>query len=69
MVPSRVIAYDIGIDYGPVPGMQKAHRHHHAPHPVPDDALMSTMRPNDQMHLPGLGVPVDPRTGFGSTPS
>jgi hypothetical protein len=22
------------------------------------------MRPNDQMHLPGLGVPVHPRTGF-----
>jgi hypothetical protein len=22
------------------------------------------MRPNDQMHLPGLGVPVDPWTGF-----
>ena len=26
---------------------------------------MSTgLRPNDQMHLPGLGVPVDPWTGF-----
>lgn len=25
---------------------------------------MSSMRPNDQMHLPGLGVPVDPWTGF-----
>jgi hypothetical protein len=24
---------------------------------------MTTMRPNDQMHLPGLGVPVDPWTG------
>ena len=22
-----------------------------------------TLRPNDQMHLPGLGVPVDPWTG------
>jgi len=22
------------------------------------------LRPNDQMHLPGLGVPVDPWTGF-----
>jgi len=25
---------------------------------------MSGMRPNDQMSLPGLGVPVDPWTGF-----
>lgn len=26
---------------------------------------MSTgLRPNDQMHLPGLGVPVDPWTGY-----
>jgi hypothetical protein len=25
---------------------------------------MSSMRPNDQMHLPGLGIPVDPWTGF-----
>ena len=24
---------------------------------------MSGLRPNDQMHLPGLGVPVDPWTG------
>jgi hypothetical protein len=24
---------------------------------------MSSVRPNDQMHLPGLGVPVDPWTG------
>lgn len=24
---------------------------------------MASFRPNDQMHLPGLGVPVDPRTG------
>ena len=24
---------------------------------------MSSLRPNDQMHLPGLGVPVDPWTG------
>jgi hypothetical protein len=24
---------------------------------------MPSFRPNDQMHLPGLGVPVDPRTG------
>jgi hypothetical protein len=24
---------------------------------------MPGFRPNDQMHLPGLGVPVDPRTG------
>ena len=26
--------------------------------------MTSAMRPNDQMHLPGLGVPVDPWTGF-----
>lgn len=26
------------------------------------------MRPNDQMHLPGFGVPVDPRTGFALKP-
>ena len=25
---------------------------------------MSSVRPNDQMHLPGLGVPVDPWTGY-----
>ena len=24
---------------------------------------MPSFRPNDQMHLPGLGVPVDPQTG------
>jgi hypothetical protein len=24
---------------------------------------MPSFRPNEQMHLPGLGVPVDPRTG------
>ena len=24
---------------------------------------MSGLRPNEQMHLPGLGVPVDPHTG------
>lgn len=24
---------------------------------------MTGFRPNDQMHLPGLGVPVDPRSG------
>jgi hypothetical protein len=24
---------------------------------------MSGLRPNDQMHLPGLGIPVDPWTG------
>jgi len=24
---------------------------------------MSSIRPNEQMHLPGLGVPVDPWTG------
>ena len=24
---------------------------------------MSSMRPNDQMSLPGLGIPVDPHTG------
>ena len=24
---------------------------------------MSSERPNDQMHLPGFGVPVDPHTG------
>jgi len=24
---------------------------------------MPGFRPNEQMHLPGLGVPVDPRTG------
>jgi hypothetical protein len=24
---------------------------------------MTALRPNDQMHLPGLGVPVDPWTG------
>jgi len=29
---------------------------------------MSSMRPNDQMHLPGLGVPVDPWTGFALPP-
>jgi hypothetical protein len=26
--------------------------------------MSSGLRPNDQMHLPGLGVPVDPWTGF-----
>jgi hypothetical protein len=26
--------------------------------------LSGSVRPNDQMHLPGLGVPVDPWTGF-----
>jgi hypothetical protein len=26
--------------------------------------MANAMRPNDQMHLPGLGVPVDPWTGF-----
>ena len=25
---------------------------------------MSSMRPNEQMHLPGLGVPVDPHNGY-----
>ena len=25
---------------------------------------MTGLRPNDQMHMPGLGVPVDPWTGF-----
>jgi hypothetical protein len=25
--------------------------------------MSSGLRPNDQMHLPGLGVPVDPWTG------
>jgi hypothetical protein len=24
---------------------------------------MSGLRPNEQMHLPGLGVPIDPHTG------
>jgi len=24
---------------------------------------MTAIRPNDQMHLPGLGIPVDPWTG------
>lgn len=24
---------------------------------------MAGLRPNDQMHLPGLGVPIDPHTG------
>jgi hypothetical protein len=24
---------------------------------------MTSVRPNDQMHLPGLGIPVDPWTG------
>ena len=26
--------------------------------------MNNSARPNDQMHLPGLGVPVDPWTGF-----
>jgi len=26
--------------------------------------MSGSARPNDQMHLPGLGVPVDPWTGF-----
>ena len=26
--------------------------------------MSSGVRPNDQMHLPGLGVPVDPWTGW-----
>ena len=26
--------------------------------------MTSALRPNEQMHLPGLGVPVDPWTGF-----
>jgi hypothetical protein len=26
--------------------------------------LSGSARPNDQMHLPGLGVPVDPWTGY-----
>ena len=26
--------------------------------------MRGSERPNDQMHLPGLGVPVDPWTGF-----
>ena len=26
--------------------------------------MSNSARPNDQMHLPGLGVPVDPWTGF-----
>jgi len=25
--------------------------------------MSGSMRPNDQMHLPGLGVPIDPLTG------
>jgi hypothetical protein len=25
--------------------------------------VSGSMRPNDQMHLPGLGIPVDPMTG------
>jgi len=30
--------------------------------------MTSAMRPNDQMHLPGLGVPVDPWTGYAMSP-
>ena len=30
---------------------------------------MSSMRPNDQMSLPGLGIPVDPWTGFPLKPT
>lgn len=26
--------------------------------------MSGSARPNDQMHLPGLGVPVDPWTGY-----
>jgi hypothetical protein len=26
--------------------------------------MSGALRPNDQMHLPGLGIPVDPWTGF-----
>ena len=26
------------------------------------------MRPNDQMHLPGLGIPIDPWTGYALQP-
>ena len=30
--------------------------------------MSGSARPNDQMHLPGLGVPVDPWTGFALPP-
>lgn len=30
---------------------------------------MTGFRPNEQMHLPGLGVPVDPETGELLTPA
>ncbi len=30
---------------------------------------MTGFRPNEQMHLPGLGVPIDPRTGELLTPT
>jgi len=29
---------------------------------------MNSQRPNEQMHLPGIGIPVDPRTGFQLSP-